>query len=275
MFGENHADFQHSDSSSPSLGKRMDFEINGYRMHYELYGDSSGEPLLWLHGWSGSGQDWKYIFKESPSGFRLIGPDIRGNGASTGFDGTHSFRQSARDMFVLLDHLGIHKVKAIGLSGGGIILLHMATQQTDRIEAMVVISAPPYFPEQARAIQRQFSFDLLSETEKTAMRERSKGGQKQIDWLMAQTRLMADTKDDVNFTPVLGTITARTLIVFGDADPLYPVRLALELRESIAGAALWIVPNGGHGPVFGPNANLFTEIASEFLSATGPKKNLM
>lgn len=254
----------------------MDFEINGYRMHYELYGDPSGEPLLWLHGWSGSGQDWKYIFKGSPSGFRLIGPDIRGNGASTGFEGTHSFHQSARDMFVLLDHLGIPKVKAIGLSGGGIILLHMATQQPDRIEAMVVVSAPPYFPEQARAIQRQFSFDLLSETEKTAMRERSKGGQKQIDWLMAQTRLMANTKDDVNFTPpVLGTITARTLIVFGDADPLYPVRLAFELRESIVHAALWIVPNGGHGPVFGSNANLFTEIANEFLSATGPKKNLI
>lgn len=131
---------------------------------------------------------------------------------------------------------------------------------------MVVISAPPYFPEQARAIQRQFSFDLLSETEKIAMRERSKSGQKQIDWLMAQTQLMANTYDDVNFTPpLLGTITAPTLIVFGDADPLYPVRLAFELRESIPRAALWIVPNGGHGPVFGSNANPFAKTASEFL----------
>lgn len=244
----------------------MDFEINGYRMHCGLYGDPSGAPLLWLHGWSGSGQDWKYIFKEPPTGFCLIGPDIQGNGASTGFAGTYSFRRCASDMFTLLDHLGILKVKAIGLSGGGITLLHMATQQPDRIEAMVVISAPPYFPEQARAIQRHFSFDLLSETEQTAMRERCKGGQEQIDWLMAQTRLMANTYDDVNFTPpLLGTITARTLIVFGDADPLYPVSLAFELRESIPRAALWIVPNGGHGPVFGSNANPFAEIATEFL----------
>ena len=251
----------------------MDFEINGYRMHYELFGDPSGEPLLWLHGWSGTGQDWKYIFKEPPGGFHLIGPDIRGNGASAGFAGTHSFRQSASDMFALLDHLGIRRVKAIGLSGGGITSLHMATQQPDRIEAMVVISAPPYFPEQARTIQRQFSFDWLSETEKTALRERSKGGQEQIDWLMAQTRLMADTYDDVNFTPqLLETITARTLIVFGDADPLYPVRLALELRESIPRAALWIVPNGGHGPVFGSNANSFAETASGFLRGDWPQK---
>ena len=254
----------------------MDFEVNGYRMHYELLGDPSGEPLLWLHGWSGTGQDWKHTFmKGPPAGFRLIGPDIRGNGASTGFEGTHSFRQSARDMLDLLDHLGIRKVKAIGLSGGGITLLHMATQQPDQIEAMVVISAPPYFPEQARAIQRQFSLDLLSDTEKTAMRERSKGGQKQIDWLMAQTQLMANTNDDVNFTPaVLGTITARTLIVFGDADPLYPVRLAFELRESIPRSALWIVPNGSHGPIFGSNANQFAETASEFLRGNWPKRRI-
>lgn len=251
----------------------MDFAVSGYRLHYELHGDPTGEPLLWLHGWSGSGQDWKYIFTKGPSaGFRLIGPDIRGNGASTGFEGTHSFQQSARDMLELLDHLGIRRVKAIGLSGGGITLLHMATQRPDQIEAMVVISAPPHFPEQAWVIQRQFSLDLLSETEKTAMRERSKGGQKQIDWLMAQTRLMADTYDDVNFTPaVLAMITARTLIVFGDADPLYPVRLAFELRESIPRSALWIVPNGSHGPVFGSNANAFTETATEFLRGDWPK----
>jgi len=191
----------------------MDFEVNGYRMHYELFGDPAGEPLLWLHGWSGTGQDWKFIFKDPPAGFRLIGPDVRGNGAST------------------------------GLSGGGIALLHVATQQPDRIEAMIVISAPPYFPDQARAIQRQFSFESLPDPERNAMRERSKGGQEQLDWLMEQTRAMADTTDDVQFAPaVLRTIAARTLIVFGDADPLYPISLALELREAIPRSSLWVVP---------------------------------
>ena len=212
-------------------------------MHYELFGDPAGEPLLWLHGWSGTGQDWKFIFKDPPAGFRLIGPDVRGNGASTGFEGTHSFRQSARDILALLDHLGVRRVKAIGLSGGGIALLHVATQQPDRIEAMIVISAPPYFPDQARAIQREFSFESLPDPERKAMRERSKGGQEQLDWLMEQTRAMADTTDDVQFAPaVLRTIAARTLIVFGDADPLYPISLALELREAIPRSSLWVVP---------------------------------
>ena len=80
--------------------------------------------------------------------------------------------------------------------------------------------------------------------------------------------------DDVNFTPhLLGTITARTLIVFGNAASLYPVRLAFELREPIPRVALWIVPNGGHGPVFGSNSKPFTEIATEFLRGDWPPEN--
>lgn len=245
----------------------MDFEVDDYRMHFDLSGDPAGEPLLWLSGWTGTGADWKYIFGNPPAGYRIIGPDLRGNGASTGFDGAHSFAQSARDVFALLDHLNIGRVKAIGLSGGGIVLLHMATQQPERIDAMVAISAPPYFPGEARAIQRQFSFASMSEGEQAAMRDRCKGGQAQIDWLMQQAQAMAASYDDPNFTPqLLGTIAARTLIVFGDRDPLYPVRLALELREAIPRSTLWVVPGGGHGPVFGPHAARFDETATAFLA---------
>jgi len=244
----------------------MEFDVNGYRMHYGLYGDPAGEPVLWLSGWSGTGEGWKYIFTDVPDGFRLIGADLRGNGASTGYDGQHSFRQSARDVFALLDHLGIQRVKAIGLSGGGITLLHMATQQPDRIDAMIAISAPPYFPPEARAVQRQFSLASLPEAEQGMMRERSKGGPQQIDWMVEQVHVMAETYDDVNFTPpLLGTIRARTLIMSGDNDPLCPVRLAFELYQGIPRSSLWVVPGGGHGPVFGPHAARFAETATAFL----------
>lgn len=250
------------------ITQSVQVRINDFEMHCELHGDSTDEPMLWLHGFGGSGADWKYIFKEVPAGFCLIAPDLRGHGASTGSEGPYSFRQSARDVFALLDHLQLRKVKAIGLSGGGITLLHMSTQQPQRMDAIVPISAPPYFPEQARAIQLQYSAAMIGDAEMARMRQRHKGGEKQIDWIIAQTRAMAETYDDVNFTPpLLGTILARTLIVFGDIDPLYPVRLAFELRNSIPSSSLWVVPNAGHGPVFGANANNFVETAIAFLRA--------
>src|SRR5262249_12917069 len=152
----------------------------------------------------------------------------------------------------------LERVKAIGLSGGGIMLLHVATAEPARIESMVVVSAPPYFPDQARALQRHFSEAIVGEAEMERMRARHKHGQGQVRQRFAQARPFADSYDDVNFTPpLLSRITAETLIVFGDRDPLYPVSLALELRAAIPRSYLWVVPNGAHGPVFGDMAPRF------------------
>ena len=239
-------------------------EVNGIQLHYEIHGE--GEPLLWLHGFMGCGSDWQYIFTEPPASYRLIAPDLRGHGASTISSGSYSHRQCAEDILALLDHLGISSVKAIGVSGGGIVLLHMAIAAPSRVSAMVIVSAPPYFPAQARVFQKQFSEASLSDAELTRMRERHKQPG-QLQRLFAIARAFADSYDDVNFTtPLLSTITAECLIVFGDRDPLYPVTLATELRTAIPHSYLWVIPNGGHGPVFGPAKTLFAETALAFLS---------
>ena len=128
----------------------MMIDVNGMQLHFDVHGD--GEPLLWLHGGLGEGADWEYIFKEPPPRYRLIAPDLRGHGRSTGAAATYSFRQSALDAFALLDHLHVDRVKVIGLSGGGITALHMATIQPSRVASMIAISAPARFPEQAKAI---------------------------------------------------------------------------------------------------------------------------
>jgi pimeloyl-ACP methyl ester carboxylesterase len=206
------------------------------------------------------------VFADVPAGFRLIAPDLRGHGRSTNPSGGFSFRQCGQDVIALLRHLGLPRVKAIGLSGGGIALLHMATAAPECIEAMVTISAPPYFPEQARQIQRHFSEAMIGDAEMERMRRRHAYGEPQIQQLIAMARAFADSYDDVNFTPpYLGTITAETLIVFGDRDPLYPVSLAMELRAAIPRSRLWIVPNGGHGPIFRDASRQFVETALSFL----------
>jgi pimeloyl-ACP methyl ester carboxylesterase len=239
----------------------MMLDINGMQLHYELFAD--GEPLLWLHGSMGHGADWQYIFATPPAGYRLIAPDLRGHGRSTGAGATYSFKQSALDIFALLDHLQVARVKVIGLSGGGITALHMATLQPARVAAMVIISAPASFPEQARAVQRVFSEAMLTEPERAQMRQRHLR-EGQWDTLLAQVRAFADS-DDPNFTPAdLATISADTLIVFGDRDPLYPISAAVHLRGAIPRSWLWVVPNGGHGPVFGANAPRFVETALAF-----------
>ena len=243
----------------------MTIDVNGIELHWDEHGE--GEPLLWLHGGMGCGADWRHIFGEPPAGYRLIAPDLRGHGATTNPSGAFTFRQCARDVRALLDHLQLPSVKAIGLSGGGIVLLHMATASPASIESMVLVSAPPYFPEEARRIQRQFSPEMMGAADLARMRQVHAGGEPKIQQLFAMARGFADSYDDVNFTPpYLGTIAAETLIVFGDRDPFYPVSIAMELYRAIPRSYLWVVPHGGHGPVFRDQAPRFVATALEFLS---------
>jgi pimeloyl-ACP methyl ester carboxylesterase len=238
--------------------------INGMEMYYEARGE--GEPLLLLHGGTGVGANWRLHFPEPPDGFQLIIPDLRGHGRSTNPSGEITFRQSALDVLALLDHLGIERCKAIGLSFGAKTLLHVATQQPSRLEAMVLVSATPYFPEQARAIMRQVTPEGHTEAEWQQMRQWHKHGDEQIRALWKMTNAFKDSYTDMSFTPPhLATITARTLIVHGDRDPLYPVPLALEMYTAIPHASLWVVPNGGHGPIFGEQTAEFVQHALAFL----------
>lgn len=240
-------------------------EIHGFQMHYEERGE--GEPLLLLHGFTGSGADWVHVFPSGlPDGFRSIVVDLRGHGRSTNPSRAFTFRQSARDVLALLDRLGIDRCKAIGMSAGAKTLLHVATGQRDRVDAMVLVSATPYFPAQVRVAMAQLSMETLSPADLSAMRQRHVYGDDQIQMLFEQGRALKDSYDDMAFTPpLLATIAARTLIVHGDRDPFYPVEMAIELFRGIPASALWIVPNGGHGPIFGKLAGPFVETSIGFL----------
>jgi pimeloyl-ACP methyl ester carboxylesterase len=243
-------------------------DVNGLQLFYRDRG--MGEPLLLLHGFTGCGDDWQHVFAEPLDGYRIITPDLRGHGRSTNPAGTFRFADVARDIFALLDRLGLDRVNAIGMSAGANALLHMATQQSDRIAAMVHVSGTPRFPDQARMIMRTLTDESRTESDWMEMRGRHHHGDDQIRALWRHARAFADDREDMNFTAVtLSAITARTLIVHGDRDPLYPVELAVELFRSIPNASLSVVPNGGHGPIFGEQAAPFVQTATAFLRDRG------
>ena len=248
--------------TSPPLGRTI--PINGMEMYYEIRG--AGEPLVLLHGGTGAGVNWDLLFKNAPAGYRLVVPDLRGHGRSTNPSATFTFRQSAFDVFAMLNHLGIERFKAIGMSLGAKTLLHMATQQPARVEAMVLVSATPYFPDQARVIMQQLSPYNRTDAKWEQMRQWHKHGDEQIRALWKMANAFKDSYDDMNFTPpYLSTIRARTLIVHGDRDPLYPVNMAVELYAAIPCSYLWVIPNGGHGPIFGEMGDRFVETSLAFL----------
>jgi len=240
--------------------------MNGIELNYEIEGQ--GQPLLLLHGGTGCHEDWQYCGREHfAREYQLIKPDARGHGRSTNPGKTITHRQCAMDTLALLDHLGISKCSAIGISMGGNILLHVATMQPQRIEAMVLVSSTMYFPQQAREIMGQVPTpENQPDLEWNSMRRRHRLGDQQIAALWDWTRSMQYSYDDMNFTaPLLSRITARTLLIYGDRDPLYPVEMAVEMYRAIPRSALCVIPNGAHGPVFLEAADNFAQTSLKFL----------
>ncbi len=241
--------------------------INGMMMYYEIYGQ--GEPLVLLHGFTGSGKNWASIVDDFSGKYQVIVPDLRGHGQSTNPGNEFTHRQSALDVFALLDHLGIDDFKAMGISTGGMTLLHAATQQPERVSAMVLIGSTIYFPEQAREIMRSVIVESQSEESWAGMRQEHVHGDEQIKSLWNLFYNFQYNYDDMNFTaPYLSTIKARTLIVHGDRDDFFPVSIPIEMYLAIPNSALWIVPEGGHVPVFGENEAYFIQRATSFLKGS-------
>ncbi len=193
-------------------------------------------------------------------------PDLRGHGRSGTLTKPFRHKDTAADMLALLDHLHISTINGIGISGGGNVLLHMAAMRRSRIGSMVLVSATPYFPVQAGLIMRQYA-DSLPDEQRVVLRQSHPGGDPQIDALLSSTRAFADSYDDMDFTPpLLSTMQARTLIVQGDRDPLYPLELSVEMAKAIPQSGLWIIPDSGHGPILGEKWDQFLATAFAFVS---------
>ena len=249
---------------TPWICKAEIAEINGAEIYYEVHGE--GEPLLLLHGFSGSGQVFADFLEDYAASYRVILPDLRGHGRSTNPSGEFMHRQAAKDMYALLDQLGVRQFRGIGTSTGGMTLLHMATQQPERVDRMILVGATIYFPEQAREIMRRRGPDSVTPEEMERARRTHTHGDEQYVALRRQFHDFQDSYDDMNFTPpYLATIQARTLIVHGDRDQFFPVNIPVEMYQSIPNSYLWIVPNGGHGP-HNQHREEFVKLTKQFLA---------
>jgi len=247
--------------------------VNGFELRYQLSGH--GDPLLLLHGFLGSGDTWSTILgglDRFDQHYQLIVPDLRGHGGSTNPGGEFSVRQSALDIFALLDHLNIERFRAIGMSGGGMTLLHMATQAPHRVQAAVLISATTHFPEQARTLMRGTTEEAQTEDGWTLMRTLHHHGDEQIRALWRVAQGFAESQDDMAFTAKdLASITAPTLVVHGDRDPFFSLDIALSIHDAIPASWLWVVPNGGHMSLVAEGlSDQFVVTATAFLRGDWP-----
>jgi pimeloyl-ACP methyl ester carboxylesterase len=240
---------------------------NGIDVHYVDRG--KGEPLLLVHGIGGCGGQMGAIADALAQDYRLIIPDLRAHGWSTGAASSFTTLNASEDIAALLNSLGLRRVRAIGVSAGGMVLLHLATREPDRISSMVLVGTAPRIPDQTRASARSMTMGTLTGRARELWQSCAVRGENQMRGLVERRRsLFGDNSDDVNFSATrLRTIRARTLIVHGDRDRLFPVEIEIPfgMYRDIPKSELWIVPGGDHVPILSDRQPEFLRVTREFL----------
>jgi len=255
-------------SSSPPAGAQetprgSTVPINGFEMYYETLGD--GEPLLLVHGWSGSSDYFGPLLDALSSRYRLIIPELRGHGRSTNPEGSFTTQQAARDVSALLDHLELEDVRALGASAGGLTLLHMAIQDPEALSRVILVGVGTHFPPACRENMLAAEAESYSPEWWEVMRSRHPRGDEQIREIAGYLPELAAAEGDVDFSSEeFSSIRAETLIVQGDSDWCFPPPLVAEMHQAIPNASLWVIPRGEHVPILGTRAPLFLEVAFSF-----------
>jgi pimeloyl-ACP methyl ester carboxylesterase len=92
---------------------------DGRRLGWAEWGDPSGRPLLYFHGWPGSWAEGRFGDQAAKAhGVRLIAPDRPGMGRSD-FQPRRRFLDWPDDVTQVTDALGLERFAVVGVSGGG------------------------------------------------------------------------------------------------------------------------------------------------------------
>ena len=101
-------------------------------------GGTTGPTVVFLHGATLDHRAWEPQVEALADGFRVVVPDLRGHGGSTGpFD----FEGAVQDVLAVLDEVAAPTVVLVGLSLGANIAQEVLHRDPDRVQALVVADA--------------------------------------------------------------------------------------------------------------------------------------
>jgi len=114
-------------------------------LHHEVIAQNPDAPwLVFVHGAGGSIRTWKFQIDAFAPHYRLLLIDLRDHGYSKDIlpaFPAYDFDIVAKDILVLLDHLGIRKAHFMSLSIGSVILQKIDIERPELVDRMSMAGA--------------------------------------------------------------------------------------------------------------------------------------
>ncbi len=204
-----------------------------------------GPPLLLLHDGTSTGErDFGALIPALAERFDVIVPDLRGHGQSPRVDRIF-WPGLTRDAAGLLAALAIPRAHVVGVGDGATAALHLAIEDPERVESLVIAGARAYVPDDdvARldALRPQNLIAVAPELAATYARLHGDG------WRHLLDRYVTSFRSDRAYLDARGKmagVRCPTLVMHGLQDPLVSSEHAETLASGISGARLVFLESG-------------------------------
>ncbi len=250
------------------------------RLHAIVSG--RGRVLILLHGWPGFWRDWERVVGPLSSSVMLVLPDLRGFGFSDKPErvGEYSLDKYAGDLEALMEALGLRRAVIGGFDVGSIVSAYFARTRPELVEGLVLLN-PSYPGLGAKRLQLELAreswyqyFHLLEVAERLVGYNRETV-RIYLSHFFEHWSYIKDafTEDDVEaYVDVFywhgalrggfnwyrsriatrygdwlgGPVPHRTLIVWSDRDPIFPLEWSEGAKTYFPNSELKVLKDCGH-----------------------------
>ena len=251
---------------------------DGEKIHVKISGE--GSPLILLHGWTSSSQEWFPFLGELNSHHRVFRWDARGHGGHTlAHPGSATVERMARDLKNLIDHYCLHDATAVGHSMGALTLWqYLRDHGTHGLGKLCLIDQSPKLltaDDWEHGIYGNFPIDRSNELvswlrddfaegvlKLTAHGLNKRAEEKYLKnatgWQRSRAALQAQDPEPLincwlsltaaDYRDVLARIPLPTLLVYGGESNFYHASTAQYVADNIPNAVLRIYEGTDHSP---------------------------
>ncbi len=241
-------------------------------MSYYVEEAGVGEPVVLLHGFTGSSANWRLVMERLAGSFRVLAIDLTGHGQSDAPAEIERYTMPniADDLGVLLGRLNALPAHWLGYSMGGRLALYTAVNHPQWVHSLILESASPGLQNAAERAARRRQDEALANRIENEGVEAFVNQWEKIPLFASQEQLLAEARTALRTGRLansarglanslrgmgtgaqpslwerLGTIDKPTLLVAGVMDDKF-VALNRQMAEVIPDATLRTANGAGH-----------------------------
>lgn len=223
--------------------------VAGQIFNYEEVGSGRGTPLLVLHGWGRTGNEWVSLSRALASGLKrkVYILDLPGFGGSS-LPEVKTIQEYSSLVLAFCQYLGITKTVVIGHSLGGRVGIVLSAKHPRLVEKLILINPAGVKPRSLKRVGLKALAKLFAWIPQSARRKLA-GNLMDEDYQNSPAlRGLYRAVVGQDLRSYLPQITCQVGIVWGEHDPVLPLSLTTVYRRRLKHRTVRVVWGAGHDP---------------------------